>query len=112
MFLDSLCGDAAWLGRYARDRKGAPIPWELLERSIREKHPYEVLMLRGMIAVPYFEKALYELPEVRMSRREEEEPGGWGEEANHTPRLCDVQSIPLDPVGQWLERDRGICCVL
>ena len=67
MFLDSLCGDAAWLGRYARDRKGNPIPWDLLERSIREKHPYEVFMLRGMIAVPYFEKALYELPEEELT---------------------------------------------
>jgi len=63
MFLDSLCGDAAWLGRYARDRSGAPVPWALLERSIKEKHPYEVFALRGMIAVPYFEKALYEMPE-------------------------------------------------
>ena len=63
MFLDSLCGDAAWLGRYARDRAGTPVPWDLLERSIREKHPYEVFQLRGMIAVPYFEKALYEMPE-------------------------------------------------
>ena len=51
MFLDSLCGDAAWLGRYARDRAGTPVPWDLLERSIREKHPYEVFQLRGMIAV-------------------------------------------------------------
>jgi hypothetical protein len=42
MFLDSLCGDAAWLGRYARDRAGTPVPWALLERSIREKQPYEV----------------------------------------------------------------------
>jgi hypothetical protein len=61
MFLDSLCGDAAWLGRYARDRKGTPVPWSLLERSITEKHPYEVFQLRGMLAVPYFEKALYEM---------------------------------------------------
>ena len=67
MFLDSLCGDAAWLGRYAKDRAGSPIPWALLERSIREKHPFEVFMLRGMIAVPYFEKALYELEESELT---------------------------------------------
>ena len=67
MFLDSLCGDAAWLGRYAKDRSGSPIPWDLLERSIREKHPFEVFMLRGMIAVPYFEKALYELDEADLT---------------------------------------------
>ena len=67
MFLDSLCGDAAWLGRYARDRKGAPVPWSLLQRSIEEKHPYEVFQLRGMIAVPYFEKALYEMDESELT---------------------------------------------
>ena len=67
MFLDSLCGDASWLARYARDREGKAVPWDLLERSIREKHPYEVFQLRGMIAVPYFEKALYELPEEELT---------------------------------------------
>lgn len=30
-------------------------------------HPYEVFALRGMLAVPYFEKALYELPEDQLS---------------------------------------------
>ena len=67
MFLDSLCGDAAWLGRYARDRSDRPVPWSLLERSIKEKHPYEVFQLRGMIAVPYFEKALYEMDESELT---------------------------------------------
>ena len=67
MFLDSLCGDAAWLGRYARDRSNAPVPWELLQRSIVEKHPYSVFQLRGMLAVPYFEKALYEMDEKELT---------------------------------------------
>tara|TARA_B110000977_G_scaffold176155_1_gene231535 strand:- start:13631 stop:15409 length:1779 start_codon:yes stop_codon:yes gene_type:complete len=67
MFLDSLCGDAAWLGRYARDRNGVPVPWDLLKRSISEKHPYNVFQLRGMIAVPYFEKALYEMEESELT---------------------------------------------
>merc|ERR1712086_1088653 len=63
MFLDSLVGDAAWRGRYARDRDGKVIPWELLEEDLKATKPYEVFALRGMLAVPYFEKALYELPE-------------------------------------------------
>ncbi|KAI8467008.1 MAG: hypothetical protein J3K34DRAFT_431916 [Monoraphidium minutum] len=63
MFLDSLASDAAWLGRYARDREGRVIPWELVERMHRDSHPYEVFMVRAMLAVPYFEKALYELPD-------------------------------------------------
>ena len=49
--------------RYAKNRKGETIPWELIERSIKERHPYKVFQLRGMIAVPYFEKALYEMDE-------------------------------------------------
>jgi hypothetical protein len=46
--------------RYAVSREGVPLPFELHEEDVRAKHPYEVLTLRGMIAVPYFEKALYE----------------------------------------------------
>lgn len=38
-------------------REGNPIPWELVEQSIRASHPYDVFMLRSMLAVPYFEKA-------------------------------------------------------
>jgi len=34
---------------------------------VNAKHPFEVLMLRGMLAVPYFEKALYEMPPDELS---------------------------------------------
>ena len=64
MFLDSLVGDAAWRCKYALSREGDALPWELIEEDVRAKHPYEVLALRAMLAVPYFEKALYEMPEV------------------------------------------------
>jgi len=63
MFLDSLVGDAAWRARYAKNRDGQPIPWDILQQDLEEKHPYQVFALRSMIAVPYFEKALYELPD-------------------------------------------------
>jgi len=63
MVLDSLVGDAAWMGRYARSREGEPIPWDIIEKEIRATHAYKVFMLRGMLAVPYFEKRLYELAE-------------------------------------------------
>lgn len=43
MFLDSLVGDAAWRGRYARDREGKPVPWELVESDLRSNHPYKVV---------------------------------------------------------------------
>lgn len=62
MFLDSLVGDSAWRAIYALDSENKPIPFELLEEEIRSAHPFAVLQLRGMLAVSYFEKALYELP--------------------------------------------------
>jgi hypothetical protein len=66
-FLDAFAGDAAWLGRYARSREGAVVPWEVIEAHKRATHPYEVFALRGMLAVPFFERALYELPEDQLS---------------------------------------------
>lgn len=67
MFLDSLVGDAAWRGRYARDESEKVVPWELLDEEIRCTHPYAVFSLRRMISVSYFEKALYELPEAEVT---------------------------------------------
>lgn len=67
MYLDSYGHDAAWLGRYARSKEGSVIPWSVLEEHIKASHPYEVFQLRAMLAVPYFEKALYELPEEQLT---------------------------------------------
>ncbi len=67
MFLDSLVGDAAWRCKYAISREGEALPFALHEEDVRAKHPYEVLTLRGMLAVPYFEKALYEMAEDELS---------------------------------------------
>jgi hypothetical protein len=53
MVLDALASDAAWLGRYARDRQGAPMPWELAAQQIEATHPYEVFQVRrGAAAAP------------------------------------------------------------
>jgi Peptidase family M3 len=67
MFLDSLVGDAAWRAKYARSVDGTPIPFEIIEEDIRATHPFEVFQLRAMLAVSYFEKALYELPEEQVT---------------------------------------------
>lgn len=67
MFLDSLVGDAAWRARYALNRDGEPLPWDIIKEDLESSHPYRVFALRGMIAVPYFEKALYELDEEEMT---------------------------------------------
>ena len=67
MFLDKLIGDASWIGRYAEDVSGNVMPWELIEAKVRSTHAYRVFSLRSMIAVPFFEKALYELPEDQLT---------------------------------------------
>jgi hypothetical protein len=67
MFLDSLVDDAAWLARYARSREGVPMPWDLVEAGIRATHPTAVLGLRAMLAVCYFEKAMYEMSDDELA---------------------------------------------
>lgn len=51
------------MAKYAISKDGDAIPWDLVADKIKATHPYEVFALRGMIAVPYFEKALYEMAE-------------------------------------------------
>jgi oligoendopeptidase F len=67
MFLDSLVEDAAWQAKYALDKDEKPIPFEIIEEDIKATQPFDVFQLRSMLAVPYFEKALYELPEEEIS---------------------------------------------
>lgn len=67
MFLDALVDDPAWRAKYALDENGNPIPFEIIEEGIRSTHPFRVFQLRAMLAVSYFEKALYELPEQEVT---------------------------------------------
>jgi len=67
MFLDALVGDAAWRAKYAISRDGEPLPWNLVQEDLEASHPYKVFGLRGMIAVSYFEKALYEMADGDVS---------------------------------------------
>lgn len=46
------------------------MPWDLIKRALEATHPYGVFMVRSMLAVPFFEKALYELPEERVTPEE------------------------------------------
>ena len=46
------------------------MPWELIKRGIEATHPYEVFTVRSMLAVPFFERALYELPQERVTAEE------------------------------------------
>ena len=49
------------------DVNGKPIPFDLIEEEIRSTYPFAVRRLRAMIAVPFFEKALYELPDEEVT---------------------------------------------
>ncbi len=66
-FLDAMVDDAAWLARYARNAAGEPVPWAVVEAHARATRPYAVLGLRAMLAVSFFEKALYELPDEEVT---------------------------------------------
>jgi Zn-dependent oligopeptidase len=61
MFCDSLMNDADWLVRYAHNEAGQPMPLELIRQVLRQSHEYRSHQLRKMLAVPYAEKALYEM---------------------------------------------------
>lgn len=67
MFLDALVDDAAWRAKYALDFEGKAVPFEIIEEEIKSTHPFAVRSLRAMISVPYFEKALYELPDEELT---------------------------------------------
>ena len=61
MFCDSLLDDADWLKRYAHNAKGEPIPDELIHARIKTTQPFAAFGERGILVVPYFERALYQL---------------------------------------------------
>lgn len=67
MFCDSLLDDADWLVRYAKDKSGKSIPWELIEASIRLTQPGRAGFLRNLLMVCYGEKALYECSDAELT---------------------------------------------
>ena len=73
-------------------RQGEVLPWALIEERIRKVHPFEVFMVRSMLSVPYFEKALYELPEEEVG----EAGGGAG--------VCWERGLGAGQCAQGVER--------
>lgn len=67
MFLESFVGDADWQTRYARDVAGAPLPFELVEASVRANQPLAAWSLRALFAIPFAEKAIYEIPDDELT---------------------------------------------
>jgi oligoendopeptidase F len=67
MFMDSLLSDPDWQRRYALGPDGAPMPFDLVERSVREAQPFRGWDTRRLITVPMGERAIYELPEAELT---------------------------------------------
>ncbi len=67
MFCDSLLEDADWLTRYARNAQGQPMPADLVRRRIDARQPFAAHMERGLLVVPYFERALYQLEDADLN---------------------------------------------
>ena len=67
MFLDSLLSDADWQARYGATAAGEAMPMALIEKGIACEQPYAAWQLRGMLAVCYGEKAIYEIPDDELS---------------------------------------------
>lgn len=63
MFCDSLLNDGDWLKRYARNAAGEAMPDELIRDRIAATQPMRAFDERAIAVVPYFEAALYRLPE-------------------------------------------------
>jgi oligoendopeptidase F len=66
MFCDSLLSDADWLKRYAVNAAGEPIPDDLIHAQIKATQPFAARAERSILVVPYFERALYALPEEQL----------------------------------------------
>lgn len=67
MFCDSFLNDAEWQQRYACDVDGNTMPWELIEKGIKSRQPFAAWGLRGMLAVCYAERAIYEIPDDELT---------------------------------------------
>ena len=67
MFCDSLLGDADWLERYARNAQGEAIPEALIRDRVASSQPMRAFDERSIAVVPYFESALYRLPDAALT---------------------------------------------
>ena len=67
MFCDSLLEDADWLKRYALNAQGQPMPDALIRQRIESSQPFAAYSERGILVVPYFERALYQLSDEALT---------------------------------------------
>nr|WP_295768871.1 M3 family metallopeptidase [Rhodoferax sp.] len=67
MFCDSLLDDADWLKRYAHNAKGEPVPDALIHARIKTTQPFAAFGERGILVVPYFERAMYQMADDELT---------------------------------------------
>ncbi len=67
MFLDSLVNDPDWLTRYALDKDGNAMPFDLIEKVLEEDYLYRANLLRKLMVVPYFERRLYDMADEELT---------------------------------------------
>lgn len=67
MFMDNMMNDGDWLVRYARDEKDQAIPFALIEQDIQARQPFAAWTIRSWMAVPYAERAIYELSDDELT---------------------------------------------
>ena len=67
MFCDSLIGDADWLKAYAFNADGEALPDDLIRTKLEATQPFRAYGERSILVVPYFERALYQLPAAEPS---------------------------------------------
>ncbi len=67
MFCDSLLDDADWLKRYAHNAQGEAMPDALIHERIKTTQPFAAFTERGILVVPYFERALYRMSDEQLS---------------------------------------------
>ena len=67
MFCDSLLEDADWLKRYALNAQGQSMPDALIRQRIESSQPFAAYSERGILVVPYFERALYQLSDEALT---------------------------------------------
>jgi oligoendopeptidase F len=67
MFCDSLLNDGDWLVRYARNSSGETMPLRLIRDRITTAQIVRAFDERSIAVVPYFEAALYQLPDSELT---------------------------------------------
>ncbi len=89
MFCDSLLDDADWLKRYARNAAGETIPDALIQQRIATTQAFAAYAERGILVVPYFERALYQLSNEDLT----------AEKISALARACEqrILGIPVGP---------------